>query len=219
MALHLPQQNCNHSAVMWMYSFHAHWHYMFPTSNGVPYLGDGADLGSGQPKPRSLWLQALLFAAVFFALQAGYNAVRDTWVERLVIDTLTVKSAAQLIRTVTPSVTVEAAGTRLKAPGGGINILNGCEGTEVLFLLYAAFAAAALPWRARLTGALAGTALVFVLNQGRILALFYAYRADKAWFDLLHGTVAPLLLIALSASFFLFWLNRYGPSETVDPRS
>ena len=191
---------------------------MPPISNGVHYYSDNAHADLGGPKPRPLWLQALLFGAVFFVLQAGYGAVRDTWVERLVIDTLTVKTAAWSIRTLTPDVAVEAVGSRLKAPGGGINIINGCEGTEVLFLLYAAFASALLPWRARLTGVLAGTALVFLLNQGRVLALFYAYRSDKALFDLLHGTVAPLLLIALSALFFLYWLGRYGaPAAPAGP--
>jgi exosortase/archaeosortase family protein len=155
----------------------------------------------------------LLFGAVFVLLQAGYGALRGTWVERLAIDTLTVQSAAWLIRTLTPEVAVQAVGTRLKAPGGGINIINGCEGTEVLFLLIAAFASAQLPWRARLGGLLAGTLLVFVLNQGRILALFYAYRSDKPLFDLLHGMVAPLLLIALSALFFMVWLERYGATR------
>ena len=191
---------------------------MPPISNAVHDYADNAHSDLGGPKPRPLWLQALLFGAVFFVLQAGYGAVRDTWVERLVIDTLTVKTAAWSIRTLTPDVAVEAVGSRLKAPGGGINIINGCEGTEVLFLLYAAFASALLPWRARLTGALAGTALVFLLNQGRVLALFYAYRSDKALFDLLHGTVAPLLLIALSALFFLYWLGRYGaPAAPAGP--
>ena len=189
---------------------------MPPISNAVHYYADNAHSDLGGPKPRPLWLQALLFGTVFFVLQAGYGALRDTWVERLVIDTLTVKTAAWSIRTLTPDVAAEAVGSRLKAPGGGINIINGCEGTEVLFLLYAAFASALLPWRARLTGALAGTALVFLLNQGRVLALFYAYRSDKALFDLLHGTVAPLLLIALSALFFLFWLGRYGAPATPD---
>ena len=91
----------------------------------------------------------------------------------------------------------------------------------MLFLLIAAFASAQLPWRARLGGLLAGTLLVFVLNQGRILALFYAYRSDKALFDLLHGTVAPLLLIALSSLFFLFWLARYGAAAptAIDARN
>ncbi len=183
---------------------------MFPTSNGVAYYSTDPALTRSWGKPRPLWLQALLFGLVFLLLQVGYGAVRGTWVEHLVIDTMTVKTAAWSILSVTPEVAVEAFGTRLKAPGGGINIVNGCEGTEVLFLLYAAFASAALSWRARMGGALFGSLLVFVLNQGRILALFYAYRSDKALFDLLHGTVAPLLLIACSALFFLFWLQRFG---------
>lgn len=187
---------------------------MFPTSNGVQYYSDDGHLGLSRPPPRPLWVQALLFGMVFFMLQAGYGAVRGTAVERLLIDTFTVKTAAWSIRTITPDIAVEAVGTRLKAPGGGINIVNGCEGTEVLFLLCAAFASTHLPWRARLAGVSAGAALVFVLNQGRILALFYAFRSDKALFDLLHGTVAPLILIALSALFFFFWVERYGAPAT-----
>jgi len=192
---------------------------MFPIPNAERSFSAEAYLGSRQLQPRPLWLQALLFGTVFLLLQTGYGALRGTWVERLAIDTVTVKTAAWSIRALTPEVAVQAVGTRLKAPGGGINIINGCEGTEVLFLLYAAFISTLLPWRARLSGMLAGTLLVFVLNQGRILTLFYAYRSDKAWFDLLHGTVAPLLLIALSALFFLFWLERYGASKTADKPS
>ena len=192
---------------------------MSPISSTAGSFSADALLRPGQSQPRPLWLQALLFGAVFFLLQTGYGALHGTWAERLLIDTLTVKMAAWSIRTVTPEVAVQAVGTRLKAPGGGINIINGCEGTEVLFLLYAAFASALLPWRAGLAGVLAGTALVFLLNQGRILALFYAYRSDKALFDLLHGTVAPLLLIALSALFFLFWLKRYGAPAALDSHS
>lgn len=185
---------------------------MLPTSQGVPYLPDGAVTDSSTP-PRSLLLQVALFLVVFLVLQSAYGALRHTWVERLVIDTLTVQPAASLIRTLNPEIAVRADGTRLKAPGGGINILNGCEGTEVLFLLYAALAAAMIPWRARLAGLFAGTLLVYALNQARVLALFHAYRSDKALFDLLHGTLAPLVLIACVTLFFLYWLERHGPHD------
>ncbi len=118
---------------------------MFPTSTGSATFSADALLKADRPQPRPLWLQALLFGAVFLLLQSGFGALRGTWVERLAIDTVTVKSAAWSFRALTPEVAVEAVGTRLKAPGGGINIINGCEGTEVLFLLYAAFVAALLP--------------------------------------------------------------------------
>ena len=156
----------------------------------------------------------LIFMVAFFALQWAWGQARGTAVERLVIDQATVRPAAFLVNVISPSTSAYADGSRLKAPGGGINILNGCEGTEVLFLLYAALLAAPLAWRARLLGAAVATLFVYVLNQARIVALFFAYRADAGLFDALHGTIAPLLLIAFSLLFFLYWMQRYAPVES-----
>lgn len=72
----------------------------------------------------------LLFLAVFMALQWAWSAARGTVVERAVIDGATVGTTVFLIRLADSSLEVKAEGSRLKAPGGGINILNGCEGTE-----------------------------------------------------------------------------------------
>lgn len=156
----------------------------------------------------------LIFMVAFFALQWAWGQARGTAIERLVIDQATVRPAVYLVNLISPKASAYAEGSRLKAPGGGINILNGCEGTEVLFLLYAALLAAPLAWRARLLGAAAATLFVYVLNQVRIVALFFAYRSDAGWFDALHGMIAPLLLIACALLFFLYWLGRYAPIES-----
>jgi exosortase/archaeosortase family protein len=63
-------------------------------------------------------------------------------------------------------------------------------------------------WRKRAQGILIGTLGVWALNQGRILVLFYANRSDKELFNLLHGTVAPLVLIVLTSIAFLFYIDR-----------
>lgn len=188
------------------------------SSNGVPCLPDGA-IDSPEPSrpPRSPGLTLALFLGTFALLQWGWSEARGTWVERLVIDQMTVKTAAWLIDTLDPAIGVQAVGSRLKAAGGGINILNGCEGTEVAFLLACAMLVAPMAWRARLLGLAAGCLLVFILNQGRVLALFYAFRTDRALFDALHGIIAPLLLILAASVFFLVWLNRYGPRSAVPP--
>lgn len=124
-------------------------------------------------------------------------------IERMVINEATVKPAVMLINTWTPEARAIAVGASIKAPGGGINVLNGCEGTEVLFLLIAALVAYPMSWRFRALGVLTGTFLVYLLNQMRLLALFYSYRSDRALFDQLHGLVAPLMLIALSIAFLI----------------
>lgn len=182
------------------------------SSNGVPYLPDGAINTPAPPQtPRPLWLTALIFMGVFALLQWRWGEARDTWVERLVIHEVTVKPAAALIRLISPEIPATPVGASIKAPGGGLNILNGCEGTEVMFLLVAAFAALRLHWRRKLTGLALGLTLVFVLNQGRILALFYAYRADGELFDVLHTLILPVLLIALVTLYVHAFLHYTRP--------
>lgn len=151
----------------------------------------------------------VIFLSVFIGLQWLWGWVRETPVERLVIDQVTVQPAAWLASLITPDIQPYAQGSRLKAEGGGINVLNGCEGTDVLFLLIAAFSVAPLFLRPRLVGLLLGMGLIYILNQGRILALFYAWRADRGLFEMLHGYLAPLILVALVAVYFQFWLQMH----------
>ena len=146
-------------------------------------------------------------------LQGLYSTAKDTWVEHLVIDQVTVKSAAWLIQVFDPATDVHPVGSRLRAPGGGINVINGCEGTDVVFLMIGAMLVAPISVRAKLIGGLLGTALVLVLNQARVIGLFYAYRFDRSLFDMMHGVIAPLLLIIAAAWFFVLWLHRHSHVE------
>ncbi len=87
----------------------------------------------------------------------------------------------------------------------------------------AALLVAPIVWRRKAVGLFAGALIVWVLNQARILVLFYASRADKELFTLLHGTVAPLVMIVLVTIAFVFFLSmsyiaqsvKIGPRVTV----
>lgn len=178
------------------------------THNDVPYLPDGACETEPPRSPYPLWLSLAIFLGVFFVLQWSWDEARGTWIERIVIHEATVKPAAALVRTVTPEVDARPVAASIKATGGGLNILNGCEGTEIMFLLVAAFAAVRMSGRRKLLGLGLGLALVFMLNQARILALFYAFRNERALFDTLHTTVLPAVLIAVVALYFHVVLQR-----------
>jgi exosortase/archaeosortase family protein len=167
-------------------------------------------LPSGHGGAHAWGRRVAVFVALFLALQAGYGVSRGGALERVVIDVATVKTATALIGWITPEARARADGPRIAAPGGGLNVLNGCEGTDVLFLFGAAMMVAPLAWRARLLGLAIGLPLVFALNQARVLALFYAFRSDRALFDTLHGAVAPLALVIAVGAFFAFWLGRHG---------
>lgn len=163
-------------------------------------------------RPRSLAMALAVFLGVFALLQLLYQQDAGGTVHRFLIETVGTQPAAALIRMLTPSIEARAAGSRIAAPGGSINILAGCEGSEVLFLLTAAFCAVRLPLRRRLAGLLLGAGMIVALNQCRILALFYAYRADRELFDLLHTIIAPLVLVGLTGVFFHAWLHRANPA-------
>ncbi len=159
---------------------------------------------------RGLLVRAFAFVLTFMALQAGWEAARGSWLERLWVHDLTVSSATLLINQLTPEVHAVAKGARITAPGGGLNVLFGCEGTDAVFLLTAALLVFPMSVRARFTGLLAGLVWVFALNQVRIVALFYAFRADAGLFDLLHTAAAPLLMVVLTGLFFHLWLLHAG---------
>jgi exosortase family protein XrtM len=163
---------------------------------------------SPPPKSPSLIVQALMFLLVFAIMQISWLFVRDHSIGHFIRGDLTVKPAVTLINTLTPTIHASAFGNQIKANGGGLVVKLGCEGVEALFILIAALVNAPLSRAAKFKGILWGTLLIYVFNQARILGLFYAFRADKSFFHFLHGTLAPLMLIAIAGLFFHWWLVK-----------
>jgi exosortase family protein XrtM len=153
-------------------------------------------------------VRAVVFFVAFAALHLAWESTRGGRLEWLVVHNGVVQPATQLINALTPAVRAQASRFSILSPGGGINILNGCEGVDTLLLLLAAILAAQAPWRARLSGALWGALLVFAANQLRVLTLFYAYRADHALFHTLHTSVTPVILVLIVCVYFHVWLSR-----------
>ena len=168
-------------------------------------------------RPLPLGWRAVGFVVVFSVLQLAWQRVSGSRLEYLVIHTCTVGPAATLANLLTPNVHASASGYVLQAPGARLNILNGCDGLEALFLVIAAFAVAPLEWRRRLGGAAVGLPVVFVVNQARILALFYAFRSSPPLFDALHATVTPIVVIVLVCCYFYVWLAHASRGTVAEP--
>ncbi len=164
-------------------------------------------------------IRGAAFIAVFVVLQLSWQGLRGTAVEHTVVDSGIVLPAVYTINHITPLVHASAQGTSIRAPGGSLNLRNGCEGTEALFLLIAALSSAPLSWRARGMGLLYGLPLIYALNQARVLVLFYAYRANPASFDLLHGSVTPIALVLAVAGYFYAWMAYSVRSDASTPVS
>lgn len=157
-----------------------------------------------------------IYLLLFSAMQYAWEMARGTGIEHLVIDHITVEPAAWLINLIWPGQNVLAQGHRLVSAHGNINVLNGCEGLETLFLLIAAFFAYPLAWRPRLLGIVLAIGLVFILNQARLAILWHAWISNPSLFGPLHGTVLPLAMIALSLLGFLAFLRWQDRNSEVE---
>jgi exosortase family protein XrtM len=139
-----------------------------------------------------------------------YVSLLQTWssgVSRWLIDEATVKPAAWLANRLVPGLNVMAAGSHLQSAQTSVNVLFGCEGSDVLMLLWAAICAAPARWPFRLAGLAVGALGVFVLNEARVLALFFSLQYRPAWFGPLHGLVAPLFVVVAVVVMFIAWCH------------
>lgn len=170
-----------------------------------------------ESRPLPLAWRAVGFVVVFSVLQLAWQGLRGGRLEHFVIHTCTVAPAALLANLLTPGIHATASNYSLQAPDGRLNIINGCDGLEALFLLMAAFVVAPLDWRRSLGGMAVGVPVVSLLNQVRILTLFYAFRASPPLFDVLHATITPVAVIVLVCCYFYAWLahaNHRSVAET-----
>jgi len=175
---------------------------------GIDYWPDNTEFVDQQEAKPSLLRQTILFFFVFSLLQVAWLVLRDHAFGHFVRGEITVKPAVTMINLLTPNIHAQAYGNQIIAPGGGLVIKLGCEGLEAMFILVAAMIASSVKYKNMINGLLMGTLLVYVLNQARILLLFYTNRADKALFHLLHATIAPIVLIAIVGIFYYWWLNK-----------
>lgn len=176
---------------------------------GADYWPDNFSEEGTPEKHMGILTQVIVFLLCFALLQFGWQALRDGDFGHFIRGAATVKPATQMIHWMSPQIDAVANGNQIKASGGGIVVKIGCEGLEAMFILIAAFIVAPLHLIPKLTGILLGTLLIYLSNQIRIISLFYAYRADKSLFYLMHGTITPMILVTVSCLFFYFWLTHF----------
>lgn len=150
----------------------------------------------------------LIFIAIYMLLQFAYLSAPDWFVKDFLVSQITVIPGASFINFLFNDVSVHAEGTRIVSGQGSINVLRGCEGTETMLMLIAAVLASGRKFIALGFGLCLGCLLIFVLNQLRIAGLFWVVVYQRDLFDVIHGYIAPLFIVASAAGFYLLWLKN-----------
>lgn len=91
------------------------------------------------------------------------------------------------------------------SPRGAVTVARGCDAMEPAALFISAVLASPVTWGSRIVAALAGTALLLVINLVRIISLFLCVVHWKAAFDVMHLDVWQALFIFLAIFFWAVW--------------
>ena len=149
----------------------------------------------------------VLFALIYIALDAAYMRVPDQILAQTVYRYGINDVAAALINRWHGSAVVQVQDNRLLAPSIELEIVRGCDGSGVLFLVCGAILAfrASLPHK--LIGIAGSIVVIYVLNELRVIGLYYALAERPEWFMPVHVYFIPIALVVWVAVMFAAWIN------------
>ncbi len=151
-------------------------------------------------------LRFVIIAAVLYgAFHWAYHKVPDSTLRTIIYPNVIGHAAVKVINTITPDRRAIVNENRISSGRTVLNIVRGCDGSGVWFMLIAAVLGFGARFKATLVGLLLGTAVVYLVNQVRIIGLFYLVEWKRSLFPVVHTYYAPTLIILIIAGFFLWW--------------
>mgnify|MGYP002622546455 CR=1 FL=1 len=95
----------------------------------------------------------------------------------------------------------------LHSKSANLQIVRGCDGSGVLFLLVAAVLAFNAHFKKKVIGLLIGIAFVYVINTIRIIFIYYIVSNHNDLFVEFHSLIAPSIIVILTSFVFILWAN------------
>jgi exosortase family protein XrtM len=151
------------------------------------------------------WLHFILFVVCYALLNYGYFKIPVDLFMNVIYYHGVVTICADLINMFAPLEQVLAQQNHLLSAKANLEIVRGCDGAGVLFLVVSAIVAFPSTWRRKLTGLLLGIGLIYLINLLRISALYFIIAYQPGWFLLVHTYLAPTLMIIVGCCYFAWW--------------
>lgn len=104
-----------------------------------------------------------------------------------------------------------ASGVVVALGSFAVEIRNNCNAIYEVGLYAAAVWAYPAPWRDRLVGTLAGTAVLYVVNLIRLLTLLVVGHFYRPWFDATHLYAWQAVFLVVVATCWITWISRLRP--------
>lgn len=104
-------------------------------------------------------------------------------------------------------------GCEIASPRFTVVVYNGCNGLVTSLIFAAAVLAYPATWRARFAGLLSGLVAIQVVNQVRIVSLFYVGILLPRFFNEAHILVWQSVVILSGVCLWLLWAHRCAGHE------
>lgn len=173
-----------------------------------------------EPSSAPLWQRPneikflLVFIICYSAFHSLYFLIPDNILRDVFHHYAILIFSVDVINYLAPHEMVTVVGNKLVSAKATLSVVRGCDGAGVSFLLVAAIMA----FRARLSdkviGILTGILLLYVINQVRIIGLYFVIAYNREWFVPIHTYFAPTLIVILSSAFFAWW--AYKSTSAID---
>lgn len=98
--------------------------------------------------------------------------------------------------------------------GFGVEMKDGCNGVNVVILLWSAVLAFPGSARWKALGLAAGAAAIQSLNFVRFISLFYLGQYSYSWFEFAHLYLWETLILLDGLVFFGLWVKYASPAST-----
>lgn len=147
----------------------------------------------------------MLFVGCYVLLDYAYfNIPFETFINVIYYHGI-VTVCADLINMVAPFEKVLPQLNHLISSNANLEIVRGCDGAGVLFLVISAILAfpSKLSWK--LVGLILGISIIYAVNLLRISTLYFVIAYHPEWFQFIHTYVAPTLMVLLGCFYFAWW--------------
>jgi exosortase family protein XrtM len=154
-----------------------------------------------------------VFSAAYLVLHVAYLQVPTPFLVEVAYRYAIVQPAAVMVAWIAPGEAVQVVDNQLRSASAALEIVRGCDGAGLLFLLLAAIVAVDASPSRKLGAAIGGGVMVFALNELRIVGLYFVAAYHHTLFVPLHVYFIPMLEILACAAYFAWWLNRWSAAE------
>ncbi len=157
------------------------------------------------PKKLPEWVTFILFVTYYALLDYAYFKIPVNLFSNVIYYQGVVVICADLINWLAPLEQVLAKQNHLLSAKADLEIVRGCDGAGVLFLVMSAVLVFPSGLKRKVLGLLLGIGVVYGLNLLRICVLYFVIAYHPGWFQLIHTYVAPTLMVVLGCFYFAWW--------------